>query len=254
MVILNPKMETPMKTLLAALLLAAGCLPAASAATLADVEVIDRNTGRTLETWRHRGRLYVAGTPGNRYAVSVRNRTGGRLLTVLSVDGVNAVTGETAATGQSGYVLAPGQGTEVSGWRKSLAEVAAFYFPRLPDSYAARTERPENVGVIGVAMFEEYVPPPAPVAQSGAREKAESADRAPAAAKAESRLGTGHGERIASPVGQTEFRRRSDQPGEVIVIHYDSRPNLIARGIIPGAPRPAHPNPFPGGFVADPRG
>jgi hypothetical protein len=252
MVILNPKTETTMKTLLAALLLAAGCcLPAA---TLAEVELIDRSTGRTLETYRHRGRLYVAGTPGNRYAVSVRNRSGGRILTVLSVDGVNAVSGETAATGQSGYVLAPGQGTEVTGWRKSLAEVAAFYFTRLPDSYAARTERPENVGVIGVAVFEEYLPPAAPVTPPGAREKAESADRAPAAAEAESRLGTGHGERIASPVEQTGFRRRSDQPGEVIVIHYDSRPNLIARGIIPGAPRPLHPNPFPGGFVPDPRG
>jgi hypothetical protein len=254
MVILNPNTETTMKTLLAALLLAAGCLPAASATTLADVEVIDRSTGRPLETYRHRGRLYVAGTPGNRYAVSVRNRSGGRILTVLSVDGVNAVTGETAAAGQSGYVLAAGQGTEVTGWRKSLGEVAAFYFTRLPDSYAARTDRPENVGAIGVAVFEEDVPPPAPAAQFGAREKAESADRAAAAPKAESRIGTGHGERIASPVEQTEFRRRSSQPGEVIVIYYDSRPNLIARGIIPGAPRAAHPNPFPGGFVADPRG
>lgn len=247
-----------MKTVLAALLLAGTCLPAASA-TLADVQVVDRNTGQMLETYRHRGRLYVAGTPGNRYAVSVRNKTGGRILTVLSVDGINAVTGETAATGQSGYVLAPGQATEVAGWRKSLAEVAAFYFTRLPDSYAARTDRPENVGAIGVAVFEEYQPPPAPALQPGAREKAEAADHeagspaAPAARAAESRLGTGHGERVAAPVGQTEFRRRADRPAEVIVIYYDSRPNLVARGIIPGAPRPA-PNPFPGGFVPDPRG
>lgn len=244
-----------MKTLLASLLLAVACLPA-TAATLADVDVVDRSTGRTLETYRHRGRLYVAGTPGNRYAISVRNKTGGRILTVLSVDGVNAVTGETAATGQSGYVLAPGQATEVAGWRKSLAEVAAFYFTRLPDSYAARTDRPENVGAIGVAVFEEYQPPPAPALQLGAREKAAAADQAaaPAARAAESHLGTGHGERVADPVGQTEFRRRADRPAEVIVIYYDSRPNLVARGIIPGAARPAYPNPFPGGFVPDPRG
>ena len=32
---------------------------------------------------------------------------GGRVLVVLSVDGVNAVSGETAAVGQTGYVLAP---------------------------------------------------------------------------------------------------------------------------------------------------
>jgi hypothetical protein len=255
-----------MKALLATLLLIAGCIPAVGAATLADIQVIDRTTGQTLETWRHRGRLYVAGTPGNRYAVSLRNRSGGRILTVISVDGVNAITGATANAGQSGYVLAPGQAAEIAGWRKSMDEVAAFYFTRLSDSYAARTERPENVGVIGVAIFNEYVPPPPPPAQIGAQEKldaaadnatggaARSAAKAAPAPAAEARLGTGHGERIADRAGHTEFQRRSALPDEVITLYYDSRANLMARGIIPGTPRYGHPNPFPGGFVADPKG
>ncbi len=254
-----------MKTLLATLLLIAGCISGAAAASLAEVQVIDRTTGQSLETWRHRGRLYVAGTPGNRYAVSLRNRSDGRVLTVISVDGVNAVSGETANASQSGYVLAPSQSAEIAGWRKSLEEVAAFYFTRIGDSYAARTERPQNVGVIGVAVFNEYVPPTLP-AQIGAQEKAESsadnatgsaarsAAKAAPAPAAEAKLGTGHGERIAARVGTTEFRRQSTQPNEVITIFYDSRANLIARGIIPGAPRYGHPNPFPGGFVPDPKG
>lgn len=254
-----------MKTLLATLLLIAGCISGAAAASLAEVQVIDRTTGQSLETWRHRGRLYVAGTPGNRYAVSLRNRSDGRVLTVISVDGVNAVSGETANASQSGYVLAPGQSAEIAGWRKSLEEVAAFYFTRIGDSYAARTERPQNVGVIGVAVFNEYVPP-TPPAQIGAQEKTESsadnatgsaarsAAKAAPAPAAEAKLGTGHGERIAARVGTTEFRRQSTQPNEVITIFYDSRANLIARGIIPGAPRYGHPNPFPGGFVPDPKG
>ena len=253
-----------MKTLLATLLLIAGCISGAAAASLAEVQVIDRTTGQTLETWRHRGRLYVAGTPGNRYAVSLRNRSDGRVLTVISVDGVNAISGETANASQSGYVLAPGQAAEIAGWRKNMDEVAAFYFTRISDSYAARTERPQNVGVIGVAVFNEYVPPP--TAQIGAREKAEgaadnaagdtsrSAAKAAPAPAAEAKLGTGHGERIAARVGHTEFRRLSTQPNEVITIYYDSRANLIARGIIPGVPRYGHPNPFPGGFVPDPKG
>ena len=249
-----------MKTLLAALLIVAGCIPCAGAAPLAEVQIIDRSTGQTLETWRHRSRLYVAGTPGNRYAVSLRNRSDGRVLAVISVDGVNAISGETANASQSGYVLASGQAAEIAGWRKNMDEVAAFYFTRIADSYAARTERPQNVGVIGVAVFNEYVPPP-PV-QIGAQEKAEAsadnaarsaASAAPAPA-AEAKLGTGHGERIAARVGHTEFRRLSTQPNEVITIYYDSRTNLIARGIIPGAPRYGHPNPFPGGFVPDPKG
>lgn len=254
-----------MKTLLAALLLVAGCIPLAGATSLAEVQVIDRTTGQTLETWRHCGRLYVAGTPGNRYAVSLRNRSDGRVLTVISVDGVNAISGETANASQSGYVLAPGQAAEITGWRKNMDEVAAFCFTRISDSYAARSERPQNVGVIGVAVFNEYVPPPPP-AQIAAREKAEASadnaagDTARSAAKAapapaaEAKLGTGHGERIANRTTYTEFRRRSTQPNEVITIYYDSHANLIARGVIPGAPRYGHPNPFPAGFVPDPKG
>src|SRR4029453_5272839 len=36
---------------------------------------------------------------------------------------------------------------------------AAFYFTDLGDSYAARTGRPQNVGVVGVAVFQEKPQP-----------------------------------------------------------------------------------------------
>lgn len=63
---------------------------------------------------------YRDGPPGNRYAVTLRNKSGERLLTVISVDGINALNGETAATSQSGYVIAPRQTAEIAGWRKSM--------------------------------------------------------------------------------------------------------------------------------------
>jgi hypothetical protein len=90
--------------LFTALLLAGGGA-VANAGALVDVSVMDRSSGKTLEVYPHRGRLYVAGTPGNRYTVLLRNHSAGRVLTVLSVDGVNALNGQTAATSQSGYVL-----------------------------------------------------------------------------------------------------------------------------------------------------
>ena len=65
-------------------------------------------------------------------------------------------------------------GVEIDGWRKSMDEVAAFYFTALPDSYAARTGRPDNVGVIGVALFREE-PVFAPVLE---RESGNAADAA----------------------------------------------------------------------------
>lgn len=231
----------------------AGCASVADAGRLAEVEVVNTATGRKLETWRHDGRIYIAGTPGERYAVRLANRSGGRLLTVLSVDGVNAVTGETAAARQSGYVLGPWQSAEIRGWRKSLDDVAAFYFTALPDAYAARTGRPDNVGVIGVAVFREYVaPPPAPF-DALSKQAPDAAGRG-RAMQEEARLGTGHGERLNDPTQYADFRRASEAPAEVLAIYYDSRANMLARGIIPRAPRFAHPQPFPAGYVPDPQG
>ncbi|MEO8755332.1 MAG: hypothetical protein ABI624_21940, partial [Casimicrobiaceae bacterium] len=56
---------------------------------------------------------------------------------------------------QSGYVLDAWGSVEIAGWRKSLERTAAFYFTDLGNSYAARTGRPQNVGVVGVAVFQE---------------------------------------------------------------------------------------------------
>jgi len=259
---------------LAFTLLAAGSFSSlpAHAGRLVDMEIVNRSTGETLDIHRFRGQQYVAGNPGDRYGVRLVNRTGQRVLVVLSVDGVNAVTGETASPDQSGYVLDPWGSAEIAGWRKNLQEVAQFYFTALPDAYAARTGRPDHVGVIGAAVFREKVvaPPPMPYlneAAPAARAQAGSAEAAADAAAPEAmgkalrkseRLGTGHGEREYAPTRYTEFERASASPSEVLGIRYDSRPNLMARGVIP-RPRPVRPywpepQPFPGQFVPDPQG
>ncbi len=74
------------------------------------------------------GERWIVGTPGHEYAIRIRNHTGTRILAVPSVDGVNAITGETASPDQSGYVLEPYGSVEIAGWRKSLSHTAAFYF------------------------------------------------------------------------------------------------------------------------------
>ena len=244
-------------------LAAALAAPAWAVGGMVDVTVIDRSEGRSLQVHWHEGRAWVVGKPGNEYQIVLRNQRGEDLLAVMSVDGVNVVSGETAHTQQGGYVLSPWRGFEVKGWRKSLERTAAFYFTPLPDSYAARTGRPDNVGVIGVALFQrKRVPPPASVAPI-ARSAPTSADRAEAqgAARSEAqapvlerdaKLGTGHGRSEASLARRVEFERASSTPAETIAIYYDSYRNLVARGVI-REPRPAPlaPNPFPG-FVPDP--
>ncbi len=245
---------------------------------LADVSIIDRDSGAVLDTHYYHGEYWVAGRPGGRYAIEIHNRLGERLLAVTSVDGVNVVSGETAAWDQGGYVFAPGDRYQITGWRKSDAEVAAFTFTDLADSYAARTGRPANVGIIGVAVFRERQPPAvdqpeiggqtsnhseAAHAASGASRLGESAAMSPpsalAAPQPKAKLGTGHGEREYSYVDHTEFLRLQNQPNQIIRIHYDSIDNLFAMGIVP-RPRqmPPVPDPFPGShdrhYVPDPAG
>ena len=122
---------------------------------MVQVDVYDRFDRSALPVFSKDGRNYIVGAPGHEYAVRIRNCTGGRVLVVTSVDGVNVVSGETASPAQSGYVLEPWGSVEIVGWRKSMDRTAAFYFTDLGDSYAARTGRPRNVGVIGVAVFPE---------------------------------------------------------------------------------------------------
>ncbi len=226
-----------------------------------EVEIYDRETGRVLPVYWHEGERHVAGEPGHEYEIRIRNQGHGRVLAVTSVDGINVITGRTAAPDQSGYVVDPYGRLEIDGWRKSMDEVAAFYFTALPDSYAARTGRPDNVGVIGIALFCERV-----YAHFLERESAAAADSAPAPtqksadtsagmAREESRLGTGHGQRLDSGAVYTQFERASETPDELIRIYYDSHRNLVARGVIP---KPKNrfarrtPDPFPQGFVPDP--
>ena len=233
---------------------------------LIDLSVYDRTDGKRLAVYWHEGRAYVVGKPGNEYQVSLRNRLPSDVLAVVSVDGVNVVSGETAHPAQTGYVLSAYRNYDIIGWRKSLAETAAFYFTALPDSYAARTGRPDNVGVIGVAVFRRK-PEPQPIApfpQSApysrsdgapmARREEAAAEKLAAQAKsqAESSLGTGHGRRETSYVQNVAFERATPTPTETITLYYDSYRNLVARGVIrepiPMAPLP---RPFPG-FVPDP--
>jgi hypothetical protein len=248
---------------------------------IAQVTVIDTDTGVALVPRLYRGEYWVAGVPGARYAIEVRNRLGERLLVVASVDGVNVISGETAAWDQVGYVFDPGEHYQISGWRKSDTDVAAFTFTALPNSYAARTGRPANVGVIGVAMFREQPPrvnvaPREQMSEEGVtRERSAAAAasaavtaqaapmmRAPTSPAPEAKLGTGHGEREYSYVTHTEFLRLQPQPNELIRIHYDSLENLMAMGIIrrppPVMPQLPATNPFPGSpnpeYVPDPPG
>jgi hypothetical protein len=208
-------------------------LPAQALGRLSDIQVIDRDSGETLPVYHHRGEHWVAGRPGARYAVALRNATHGRVLGVVSVDGVNVVSGETAAWGQTGYVLSPGQRYEITGWRKSDAEVAAFHFTAAPASYAARTGRPAQVGVIGVAVFREKTPPPPVIAPQPLPEPySQQSFR----------------ERLADTESATDFKSRAEAAGAPAASAdsvNDSGASAMAREAAPASRRMAPASPAP---------
>ena len=274
-----------MKTLLSvAVALGLSVSACARAGSLVDLKIIDRDSGAVLTPHYSEGKYYIAGIPGHRYGVQMRNRTGARVLAVVSVDGVNAISGATASPDQDGYVLDPYQFTEIDGWRKSMSEVADFNFTSLSNSYAAKTGRPNNVGVIGVAVFREKAtwreraiaaqdryaqpereraqspasaPPPmardaAPAGAAKSELDTRSANGALAKAMPQESLGTGHGAREESVISYTKFERESSMPNEIDSVWYDSYNNLVSRGIIDVPHR--EPQPFPNSFVPDPAG
>ena len=284
-----PRAKRSLPFALAAIGVAAllGAAPA-SGGQVGNVDILTRPDSRVLPIYEKDGRRWILGTPGQEYAIRVCNTTDARVLAVMSVDGVNVVSGETASPSQSGYVLAAWECTEINGWRKSLSSIAAFYFTELPDSYAARTGRPDNVGVIGVAFFREHQQPlawkdmPGRIAPNAAAEPSTRHEAASGNAAAEGRvdnerrkssdfaaaspapapaplakIGTGHGRNERSAVQTTRFERESSTPNETIAFQYDRRENLIAMGILPPPAVARWSNPFPGWarapyFVPDP--
>jgi len=249
--------------LLVALVMLHGCANARMAGGLVDVSVRDVAAGRALDVHAHEGRHYIAGRPGNEYQLILHNRSDADVLAVVSVDGVNVISGETASWDQPGYIVPARGDVVVSGWRKSLSRVAAFFFTSHANAYATRTGRPDDVGVIGVAVFRARAPEVEigradaagrpRRAEQAANERSDEAEllrSAPASAD-HSRLGTGHGRAHSSPARYASFQRASREPQQVVRLYYDSYGNLVAQGVIRPLSRRS-PNPFPGAFVPDP--
>ena len=114
--------------------------------------------GKVLRTHAHEDLTYAEAPASGEYAVRLTNDHPKRRLAVVSVDGINVIDGSDAGYAGPGYLLGPWQSIEIPGWRRDGEKVAAFDFKEQGASYAARSGRgTSNVGVIGVAAFDEAV-------------------------------------------------------------------------------------------------
>lgn len=239
---------------------------------------LEDESGRELRVYHHKGKTYALGTYGERYNIRVRNQTGRRVEAVVTVDGRDVISGRQGGYGERGYLIEAYGTLLIEGFRTSDSEVAAFRFTSPGNSYSARMGTPENVGVIGVAVFPErqhrvvHRPrrrarrgysgggAPAPSASAEKSTRGRSARSAPAyddalsgsldaeSADEGNNIGTEYGEATYSAVRNVSFTRANpSHPSEVIVLHYDDAAGLARRGIRLHTPRP-RPRPTPDAF------
>jgi hypothetical protein len=228
------------------------------------VEISVQVDGATAPLYRAAdgsGRYYLEARRGAAYELRLENRSHERLGVVVSVDGLNAVSGErdrsVARPGDPGrmYVLDPREGTSVRGWRTSLSDVHRFTFVDEQASYAARTGNANaRMGWIELAVYRELRPyvwrrPPAPVTGERPRDEARSQPAAPAEAPKREALeqdqrrdaassshpGTGWGTREPDQAVLVEFR---PQPAaaERVTLRYEYAPALQRLGLLPPFP------------------
>jgi len=209
-------------------------------------DLIDDNLA-SLPMFFHNGKKFVMGTMGQRYRIRVTNPTAQRVEAVVSVDGLDAIDGQSATTSKRGYIVPAFGSVTIDGFRTSMNSVAAFRFSAVSDSFAGRTGQDRNVGVIGVALFRERVEEPIEIAQprraapSASRSEGKADEsRSSAAKKPMDRpgLGTQFGEQHQSHVRQTTFIRESQSPSSTLEMRYNDRAGLRAIGIAIPDPQP----------------
>lgn len=183
---------------------------------------------------------YIEMPTSGTYSIKLFNRDKTRrALCVITVDGLNILDGQPGSYEQQGYVLNAGAHGNITGWRRTSSEVAAFECTPPEESYSVRMGKgQENVGVIGVAVFYEeplrYKTVPRMRKTSGSLQAGGS-------------VGTGYGKVEEFHTKETTFRRRSSIPDELLVFHYETHDALLAMGVITKGP-----NPFPATTVAVP--
>jgi len=214
----------------------------------ATIKVIN-DEGR-IRSARRDGNTIFSAPLGSEYSVVITNRTGGRILAVPTVDGLNVIDRSRGDWDGSGYVIEPYGEVEIKGFRRkdSFQHVERFTFNEARFSLADRIGDVRNVGVIGAAVFQEYVPPRYELKDMACESAAPSAARA----KCDSRAGTEAGRTVNDPVRRVEFQRATATPSEILALYYDKEENLVSAGLLPPpfCPSPTgFLSPFPSNYV-----
>lgn len=115
--------------------------------------------GKRVQEYHKDDHTFVEGRQGSSFTLALKNLTGKKILVHPTVDGLSAMTGKEASRfdNTDGYVLFPFQELDIPGWRLNDDEVARFFFAGGGGSYAEKTGKSKDKGVIACSVWEEKV-------------------------------------------------------------------------------------------------
>ena len=112
--------------------------------------------GRACKEYSHKGMSFIEARNGTNYTVKIKNDNPYRIMTVVSVDGLDVISGKVAAESDTGYIIDAHGTLDVKGYRISDKDCASFIFTSKGKSYVQQTKGGAgNCGVIGLRAFGE---------------------------------------------------------------------------------------------------
>lgn len=253
---------------------------------MVEVEII--SAGSNMTKHAHDGMVYFEAPESGEYIIRVRNNDYQRKEIVVSVDGLSVMDGEEASFEKRGYILGGYGIIDIKGWRRTSDDVASFEFTKTGESYSAKMGKgTDNVGVIGVAVFNEKQDykywlkdaswpmdnfydnlggnivygsgsqsmggtfSSSTTTRSSSRRITKgtvNVNHVSSEATPETNIGTGYGKETSMKVTSVSFTRESSEPNRLTSFRYATRAKLVKWGVIS---KPVNkPNPFPGNKVA----
>lgn len=129
------------------------------------VEVRVEVNGTAIAEYQHGGDTYVVGKKNSNYTLRVVSHHWEPVAAIISVDGLNCITGLPVDKSKEAYVLEYGTPIHIPGWLVDAKTAAAFTFTDINDSYSVKQAkgRGEHIGRIHASFhFKKNEKPPEP--------------------------------------------------------------------------------------------
>ena len=216
------------------------------------------NGRKAADEYNHNGQVWIEGREGSRYDIFFRNNSNQRVMAIISVDGLDVISGKPAGSSSPGYVVEARSSLTIPGWKLTNQEAAEFYFSRKNSSYVTQIGgNVGNTGVIGAMVFRElyiqpiqiahqyqfgipvdsrktwHMPTSTPVLSNASLSAPGSVKSIGAGIDRSAQLGTGFGAAVNFATTKTQFLKADpNNPDATMVFYYNTAEQLKKMGIV----------------------